>query len=117
MKTITSFLIVITFLITTSFISEKPITTTKNVTEKFWVNGNCEMCQKRIQNAALSVKGVKYASWDIPTDMLTVVYNPEKCNVDSIKKAIAAVGHDNDTYKAPDDVYENLHHCCKYERI
>jgi hypothetical protein len=48
--------------------------------------------------------------------MLTVIYNPEKCTVDSIKKAIADVGHDNDAYKAPDEVYNNLHSCCKYER-
>lgn len=94
-----------------------PLYTQKNVTEKFWVNGNCEMCQARIQKAALSVKGVKFASWDIESKILTVVFNPDKCTTDDIKKAIAAVGHDNDTYKAPDEVYENLHSCCKYERI
>jgi mercuric ion binding protein len=116
MKTITNFLIVLTFVLTTSFTVEKPMQATKNVTEKFWVNGNCEMCQNRIQKAALSVKGVKYASWDIETDMLTVIYNPEKCTLDSIKKAIADVGHDNDVYKAPDEIYNNLHSCCKYER-
>lgn len=117
MKTKQFFYLSILFLVVTAFTQKHPESASKNVTEKFWVNGNCEMCQKRIQDAALSVKGVKYASWDIPTDMLTVIYNPDKCTLDSIKKAIADVGHDNDTYKAPDEVYENLHHCCKYERI
>jgi len=116
MKTIQFLTVLVLFVFLTSFTNEKPQITTKNVTEKFWVNGNCDMCQKRIQKAALSVNGVKYASWDIPTDILTVIYNPEKCTVDSIKKAIADVGHDNDAYKAPDEVYNNLHSCCKYER-
>lgn len=89
----------------------------KTVTEHFWVNGNCEMCQNRIQKAALTVKGVHYASWDIESKMLTVAFNPKKCSVAQIKKAIADVGHDNDLYKAPNEVYENLHSCCKYERI
>ena len=89
----------------------------KTIKESFWVNGNCEMCQSRIQKAALSVKGVKMATWSIESKMLTVLYNPEKCDTDAIKKAIAEVGHDNDTYKAPDEVYNELHSCCKYERI
>jgi len=29
---------------------------------------------------------------------------------------LAKVGHDTDEVKATDEVYENLHHCCKYER-
>ncbi len=89
----------------------------KNITEKFWVNGVCDMCQTRIQKAALSVKGVKMANWDIESKILTVIFNPEKCTLNDIKSKIAAVGHDNDTFKAPDDVYDQLHFCCKYERI
>ena len=33
---------------------------------------------------------------------------------DDIKKKIADVGHDNSLYKATDEVYDNLHGCCKY---
>jgi hypothetical protein len=33
-----------------------------------------------------------------------------------VKKAIAKVGHDAEEEKASDEVYDNLHHCCKYER-
>lgn len=89
----------------------------KNVKEQFWVNGVCEMCQKRIQTAALEVKGVKFANWNIETKILNVVYNPEKCSLDDIKQKVASVGHETQDFKATDEAYNNLHHCCKYERI
>ena len=31
----------------------------KSAKAQFTVHGNCEMCEKRIQKAALSIKGVK----------------------------------------------------------
>jgi copper chaperone CopZ len=91
--------------------------TPKIITESFWVNGNCEMCQNRIQKAALSVKGVKLASWDIDNKILKVIYKPGKCSLEDIQKAVASVGHDNVGFRAPDEVYNNLHHCCLYDRV
>ncbi len=85
----------------------------KYVTE---VNGNCEQCQKRIQKAAFSVQGVKSAVWNIETHQLSVILNEEKCTLLDVKKAIANVGHDTDEVRAKDGVYENLHHCCLYDR-
>ena len=35
----------------------------KNTKDTFSVEGNCSMCKKRIEKAALSLKGVKYAKW------------------------------------------------------
>jgi mercuric ion binding protein len=88
----------------------------KNAKYEFEVNGNCEQCQKRIQKAALSVSGVKSAEWGIDDHLLHLIINEEKCSVSDVKKAVAKVGHDTDDVKATDDVYEKLHHCCKYER-
>jgi len=88
----------------------------KTVKTSFWVNGNCEMCQARIQKAALEVKGVKMAHWTIDSKVLTVLYNDKKCSVDDIKKNIAKVGHDTIGFSAPNEVYENLHACCQYDR-
>jgi len=34
------------------------------------VDGKCDMCKTRIEKAALGVKGVKYAMWDIPSHEL-----------------------------------------------
>ena len=39
---------------------EKP---NKNKKVEIEVNGNCDMCKKRIEKAAYSVKGVKSATW------------------------------------------------------
>ena len=66
----------------------------KNKKMTFDVNGKCAMCKHRIEEAALNVKGVKYANWDIPTHQLAVIMDERKTNAMKIKTAIVAVGHD-----------------------
>jgi periplasmic mercuric ion binding protein len=89
----------------------------KNAKIVFEVNGNCGMCQKRIQKAALSVEGVKSAVWDIDSHQLSLIINEEKCTPLAVKKAVAKVGHDSDEVKATKEDYDRLHGCCMYERI
>ncbi len=91
--------------------------TNKNAKYTIEVNGNCEQCQKRIQKAAFSVNGVKTASWSIETHKLDLTLNEEKTTIEAVKKAVAKVGHDTDNVKATKEDYDNLHHCCKYERV
>lgn len=43
-------------------------------------------------------------------------YDSTKTNSDEILKRIANVGYDNDKYLAADEVYNNLHTCCQYNR-
>ena len=90
----------------------------KNKNAKFdiEVNGNCELCKKRIEKAAFSVSGVKLAVWNIDTHQLNLILNEEKASVLDVKKAVAKVGHDTDEVKATDEDYDNLHGGCKYER-
>ena len=90
----------------------------KNKNAKFTteVNGNCELCKKRIEKAAFSVSGVKSAVWDIDTHKLNLILNEEKTTLLDVKKAVAKVGHDTDDVKATDEEYDNLHGCCKYKR-
>ena len=80
------------------------------------VNGNCEQCQKRIQNAAYSVAGVKSAIWSIETHQLDLILNKEKATVEQVKKAVAKAGHDSENEKASQDSYDKLPGCCQYER-
>jgi mercuric ion binding protein len=96
-----------------SFAQDK---SSKNEKASFEVLGNCGMCKDRIEKAAISVKGVKYASWDIPSGQLRLVYNGLKTNLDSIEKQIAASGHDSERHKATAEIYEQLPACCKYVR-
>lgn len=88
----------------------------KNAKYDVEVNGNCEQCKKRIEKAAFSVPGVKSAEWHIDDHMLHLIINEEKVSLLDVKKAIAKIGHDTDEVKTTDEVYEKLHHCCKYER-
>jgi copper chaperone CopZ len=82
-------------------------------TTEFKVSGVCEMCEKRIENAAL-VKGVKMAVWNKETQKIKVIYSPEKTDEESIHQAIAAAGHDTGKVKATTEAYRKLHDCCKY---
>lgn len=88
----------------------------KNAKYDVEVNGNCDQCKKRIEKAAFSVSGVKSAVWHMDDHVLHLIINEEKTSLLDVKKAIAKVGHDTDEVKATDDDYNNLHHCCKYER-
>ncbi len=87
----------------------------KNKTETFKVWGKCEMCKARIEKA-VKAEGATSADWNTKTAMLTVSYDPSTTNVDAMSKKLAAVGHDTEKYKAPDDVYSKLPGCCHYER-
>lgn len=89
----------------------------KNAKHNITVNGNCGTCEKRIEKAAFSVEGVKSAEWHADDQTLHVILNEEKASVEDVKKAVAAVGHDAGGVLASDEVYNNLHHCCQYERV
>jgi Cu(I)/Ag(I) efflux system membrane fusion protein len=81
------------------------------------VGGLCEMCKDRIETAALTVSGVETANWEIEKQLLHLNFDSSKTNSDEIQKAVAAVGHDTEKFKAPDDVYKNLPECCLYDRF
>jgi copper chaperone CopZ len=85
----------------------------KVTTIEFKVSGVCEMCEKRIENAAL-IKGVKMADWDKEAQKIKVIYRPEVTDEQSIHQAIAKVGHDTEKVKATNEAYNKLHECCKY---
>lgn len=80
------------------------------------VNGACEMCQDRIQKAALSVGGVVSAKWNLQSKELVLNLKDKKVDIKSIARKIAEVGHDNEYYKAEDSVYNTLPGCCQYRK-
>jgi copper chaperone CopZ len=77
------------------------------------VDGVCEMCKERIENAAY-IKGVKKATWDKENKTLTVIYQPKKVTVLQIEESVAKAGHDTQDVKADDKAYARVHACCKY---
>ncbi|XZF16467.1 heavy-metal-associated domain-containing protein [Chitinophagaceae bacterium MMS25-I14] len=107
-------LIVFLFVIFSSLSIVKAQSGKDIATEKFKVEGNCDMCKKRIENAAYS-KGVKEAVWDEHTHMLTVTYRPSKTSVQNIAQSIAHAGHDNEKVHVTDADYKKLPECCAYK--
>ncbi len=85
----------------------------KIATDTLSVTGVCEMCKKRIENAAF-IKGVKWAEWDVNNQQLVVIYKTKKTDLDEIASAVAHSGHDNGISKAPDEAYAKLPDCCAY---
>lgn len=79
----------------------------------FKVEGVCNMCKKRIENAAL-IKGVKMVEWTKETQILKVIYSSKKTSLEKIHAAVADSGHDTTVTKAKDEVYAELPGCCKY---
>lgn len=78
------------------------------------VDGICDMCKVRIEKAALGVKGVKYAMWDIPSHELSLIFDERKTDPMKIKTALVTVGHDTKELKATEEAYASVHPCCKY---
>jgi len=79
------------------------------------VYGNCSMCETTIEKAGSKSKLYK-TDWNTETKMATITYDSKKTNADAILKSIALSGYDNVSFLAPDEAYNKLHSCCKYDR-
>lgn len=86
-----------------------------NAEKSFFVKGNCDQCKERIETAAKSAGAIS-ARWDAQLQKVFLDFDSSKITAEQILKKIADVGHDNEMYKAPDDVYKNLPSCCLYDR-
>lgn len=80
------------------------------------VYGNCDMCESTIEKAATEKKITK-TDWDKESKMATITYNSKKISLNEILKKIALAGYDNQSFLAPDDAYNSLPPCCKYNRV
>lgn len=80
------------------------------------VLGNCGMCEKTIEKAAMK-KGVTKADWNKDTKILTLEFDPKKTSAKEILESVAKAGYDNEILLAPDAAYNKLPDCCKYDRV
>ena len=103
-------------LLIVSFSTQEQEKKSKNAKYDFEVNGNCEMCKKRIEKAAYAVPGVKSAEWHQDDQTLHLIVNEQKTDALKIQQAIAKAGHDTQEVRATDEDYKTLHTCCSYER-
>lgn len=86
----------------------------KNAKASMEVDGVCGMCKARIEKACLNTKGVKFATWDVETHELKLIYDDRKTDIKTIEKQVLAAGHDVKETKATDEAYATVHGCCKY---
>lgn len=105
-------LLFLTILMVSSFSTNAQSNSTDSSTT-FKVFGECGECKERIENA-LKIRGVDSAEWNVETKMLAVVYDPSKINLKKIQSKILAVGHDLESAKAKDEIYNSLPSCCRY---
>lgn len=84
-------------------------------TETIKVYGNCGMCETTIEKAGTKSKLYK-TDWNVDTKMASITYDNKKTTADAVLKSIALSGYDNTSFLAPDEAYNKLHSCCKYER-
>ncbi|MBK1439025.1 TonB-dependent receptor [Parapedobacter sp. ISTM3] len=82
----------------------------------FTVAGNCGMCKSRIEKAAKDA-GAETAVWDAESQQLRLAVNPKLTDIATIKKSIAAAGHDVDGLRADNEAYNALPECCLYTRM
>jgi len=79
----------------------------------FFVDGICGMCKTRIEDLAYSVKGVKWAEWNLDSKLLLVKFEDD-INTEKLAKVLSKGGHDNWLSTAKHGAYNKLHSCCKY---
>lgn len=73
----------------------------------------CEMCKARIERNLAFEKGVKEATLDVESKVVTIKYNPAKTDVAKLKANINKTGYDADELPADPKGYEKLPSCCK----
>ena len=93
---------------------QSQISNARTATVKIY--GNCEICKATIERAA-GKKNISKADWNKDTKMATITYNSAKTSLDAVLKKIALAGYDNEKFLAPDEAYNGLMSCCKYDRV
>lgn len=108
-----SIIIIVAVLLISAPAAVAQISNAKTATVK--VLGNCDMCETSIEKAG-SKKKLYKTDWNVDSKMAVITYDSKKTTADAVLKSIALAGYDNASFLAPDDAYNKLHACCKYER-
>lgn len=77
--------------------------------------GNCEKCKTTIESSC-NISGVKKATWDVDTKLLTLTLDTNIVSLDAVLQSVSKSGYDSEKYFANDYAYDNLPQCCQYER-
>lgn len=111
----TAMLIIALLTITSAFAQKKQRTAKAIIKTHFNCDHckKCETCGLKFEAELYNTKGIKTYSIDEKAMTITIVYNPQKVNLQTIKTAISKIGYDADDLKADPIAYEKLDNCCK----
>ena len=82
-------------------------------TTQFKTSAVCDMCKARIEKSMAYEKGVQSAALDLSTQVLTVIYRPDKTTPEALRTAVQKTGYDADGQVAEARAYNRLPDCCK----
>lgn len=108
-----SIIIMAAVLLGAAALSTAQISNARTVTVK--VYGNCGICKTTIEKAGSKNK-LYETVWNADSKMAAITYDGKRTTADAVLKNIALAGYDNTGFLAPDDIYDKLQGCCKYER-
>ena len=100
-------------LLTLSLVGTSVVADDKDKEVKIKTSAICEMCKARIERNLAFEKGVKEATLDVTTKVVTIKYNPAKTDVAKLKANITKTGYDADEVTADPKGYDKLPSCCK----
>ena len=84
---------------------------------KIKTSATCDMCKETIEKSLAFEKGIKRSTLDVPSKIVTVIYNPKKTTPEKIRLAIANTGYDADDILANPKAYNKLDECCKKGKV
>ncbi|HEU4717020.1 MAG TPA: heavy metal-associated domain-containing protein [Bacteroidia bacterium] len=115
-KFISNFLLLLVFL-SVNALKAQDTAVVKNsdgtATVKIKTSAICDQCKDRIEGQVNLMKGVKKATLDTATKVLTVNYDPGKTSPDKIRSVISHTGYDADDVKADPNAKSRLPGCCR----
>ncbi|MDZ4847480.1 MAG: heavy metal-associated domain-containing protein [Chitinophagales bacterium] len=111
MKTL-NLLIALTFFGFSVF-AQQEASSKKTETIKILTSAVCGMCKDKIEITLYGLKGVKSATLDVPSKVVTVKYKPADVTPEQLRTAISLSGYDANEIPADPQAYEKLHACCK----
>lgn len=108
-------ILVLTFILISLQLSaqNKPIEVRNGYQIEIQTSAICEMCKYALEKDLTFEKGVKEATLNLNDKVLTILYNPKKTDVQTLRRRITKVGYHADTLARDRQAYENLPMCCK----
>lgn len=77
----------------------------------------CGMCKNRLETELGFLRGIKSATLNLDSKVLTVVYKTNRLKPDSIREKIASLGYRADSVPAEPKAFEALPACCQAEGL